>query len=67
MAYNAANPNGVKVGTISFTATGNGNQGTGAFSSVSGTTVFNVGDQLSYQFVSTNLAQMSVALRGSYS
>jgi hypothetical protein len=66
MAYTAANPSGVKVGTITFTANGSGNLGTGAFSSVNNSTVFSAGDQFSFQFSTTNLSQMSVAMRGSY-
>ncbi|SAK83249.1 hypothetical protein AWB81_04190 [Caballeronia arationis] len=67
MAYTSAHPSGIQVGTITFTSTGNGQQGSGAFSSVNTSTVFNAGDQLSFQFNTTNLSQMSVALRGSYS
>jgi hypothetical protein len=67
LAYTSANPTGVQVGSITFTATGNGQQGIGAFSSTNTSTVFEAGDQLALQFTTTNLAQVSVGLRGSYS
>lgn len=61
MAYNTANPGGVQVGTITID-TANGN----SFTSVGSTTSFVAGDQLSYQFVTTNIARFTVTLRGTW-
>jgi hypothetical protein len=58
--YNAANPDGVKVGTISInTSTGN------TFTSTQQATTFEIGDELSYRF-DTNIGRFTVNLLGTW-
>lgn len=61
MQYNAANPNGIQVGTISID-TVNGN----SFSSVGPTTTFVAGDRFSYQFATTNIGLITATLKGTW-
>jgi hypothetical protein len=62
MQYPAATPTtGTQIGTINID-TQNGN----TFTSTGSTTTYNLGDQLSYQFATTNITRMSVGLRGTW-
>lgn len=59
MQYNTANPSGVQVGTVNID-TVNGN----SFSSVGSATTYAIGDELSYQFVTTNISRFTITLKG---
>jgi hypothetical protein len=59
MQYNTANPNGVQVGTLNID-TVNGN----SFTSTGSATTYAIGDELSYQFVTTNISRFTVNLLG---
>jgi hypothetical protein len=61
MQYNTANPSGVQVGTINVD-TVNGT----TFTSVGSATSFAIGDELSYQFVTTNISRFTVTLQGTW-
>jgi hypothetical protein len=61
MQYNAANPSGVQVGTINIDTVG-GN----TFTSVGSSTTYVPGDELSYQFVTTNISRFTVTLMGTW-
>ena len=61
MQYNAANPNGVQVGTININTAGSN-----TFTSVGSATTYAVGDELSYQFVTTNISRFTVTLLGTW-
>jgi hypothetical protein len=61
MQYNTANPSGVQVGTINVD-TVNGT----TFSSVGSVTSYAIGDELSYQFVTTNISRFTVTLQGTW-
>jgi hypothetical protein len=59
MQYNAANPTGVQVGTITID-TVNGN----SFTSTGSATTYVAGNRLSYQFVTTNISLITVNVVG---
>jgi hypothetical protein len=61
MQYNTANPNGIQVGTVNID-TVNGN----SFTSTGSATTYAVGDELSYQFVTTNISRFTVTLKGTW-
>lgn len=61
MQYNTANPNGVQVGQINID-TVNGN----TMTSTGSVTTYAIGDELSYQFGTTNVARFTVTLLGTW-
>lgn len=62
MKYPAATPtSGTQVGTLTIDTT-NGN----SFTSVQSTTTFAPGDQLSYQFATTNVSLITITIRGTW-
>jgi hypothetical protein len=69
-AYNVANPNGLLIAQITFTANGNTingqASGTASFSVMNSAFVFNAGDMMVVVPQTTNVAAVAVSFRGSY-